>query len=187
MPGFPIHYQHLELAQTHIHRVSDAIQPLSSTSSCLQFFPASGSFPMSQFSSGGQSIGASASAPVLPVNIQDQFPLRLTGLISLQAKGLSKVLSNAIVQRHQFLSAQLSFFMVTSIHDKWEKKDILVYMEVCKEMFLLFNMLSRLVIAFLPRSKCLLILWLQSQSAVISEPKRMKSVTVSIVPPSICM
>ena len=76
-------------------------------SSCLQSFPASGSFPMSQFfTSGGQSIGASAS--VLPMNIQDWFPLGLTRLFSLQSKGLSLVFSNITVQKHQFFGTQLS-------------------------------------------------------------------------------
>ena len=75
-------------------------------SSCPQSFPASGSFPMSQlFTIGWQSIGASASALVLPMNIQDWFPLGLTGLISLQSKGLSKVFSNTTVQKHQLFSA----------------------------------------------------------------------------------
>ena len=93
--GFPVHQQLLELIQTHVHRVGDAIQPSHPLSvilfsSCLQPFPESGSFPMSQFfTSGGQSIGISASASVLPMNIQDRFPLGLTGLISLQSKRLS--------------------------------------------------------------------------------------------------
>ena len=78
-------------------------------SSGLQSFPASGSFPVSQFiTSGGQSIGVSASAPVLPVNIQDWFPLGWTGWISLLSKGLSRVFSNTTVQKHHFLGAQLS-------------------------------------------------------------------------------
>ena len=93
--GSPVHHQRLELAQTHIHRVSDAIQPSHSVipfSSCLQSFPASQSYPMSQFfPSGDQSIGVSASASVLPVNIQDRLPLELTGLLSLQSKGLSRL------------------------------------------------------------------------------------------------
>ena len=78
-------------------------------SSCLQSFPASESFPMSQFfTSDGHSIGASAS--VLSMNIQDWFPLGLTGLISLQSRELSRVFSNTTVQKHQFFSAQLSLF-----------------------------------------------------------------------------
>ena len=81
---------------------SSSVVPFSP---CLQFFPASGSFPRSQFfTSGGQCIGVSASASVLPVNIQDWFPLGLTGLISLQSKRLSRVLSNTTVQKHQFSS-----------------------------------------------------------------------------------
>ena len=77
--------------------------------SCPQSFPASGSFPLSQFfTSGGQSIGVSASASVFPMNIQDWFPLGLTGWISLQSKGLSRVFSNTTVPKHQFFGAQLS-------------------------------------------------------------------------------
>ena len=86
--------------------ISSSVVPFSS---CFQSFPASGSFPMSQFfASGGQSIGVSASASVLPMNIQDLFPLGWTGLISLQSKGLLRVFSNTIVQKHQFFSTQLS-------------------------------------------------------------------------------
>ena len=80
---------------------------------CLQSFPVSGSFQMSQFfTSGGQSIEVSASASVLPMNIQDWFPLGLTSLISLQFKGLSRVFSNTIVQKHQFFSTQLSLLEI---------------------------------------------------------------------------
>ena len=78
-------------------------------SSCLQSFPASGSFPVSQFfASGGQSIGVSALASVFPMNIQDWFPLGWTGWISLQSKGLSRVFSNTSVQKHKFFGTQLS-------------------------------------------------------------------------------
>ena len=86
--------------------ISSSVIPFSS---CLQSFPESGSFPGSLFfASGGQSIGASPSASVLPMNIQDWFPSGLTGLISLQSKGLSRVFSNTTVQKHQFFGAQLS-------------------------------------------------------------------------------
>ena len=86
-------------------------------SSCLRSFPASGSFPMSQFfMSGGQSTGASASALLLPMNIKDWFHLGLTGWISLQSKGLSRVFSNTTVQKHQFLSTQLSLQSNSHIH-----------------------------------------------------------------------
>ena len=139
--------------------ISSSVIPFS----CSQSFPASGSFPRSRFfSSGGQSIGASASTSVLPVNIQDWYPLRLAYLISLQSKGLLRVLSNTTVQKHQ--SSALNFHYsptLTSIHDYW-KKHTFIWNFVNKVMSLLFNMLSRLVIAFLPRNKHPLILWLQS-------------------------
>ena len=86
-------------------------------SSCLQSFPASGSFPRNHFfASGGQSIGVSASTSVLPMNIQDWFPFGLTSWISLQSKGLSRVFSNTIVQKHQFYSTQLSLWSNSHIH-----------------------------------------------------------------------
>ena len=89
--------------------------PVVHFSSYLQFFPESGSFPMSRlFESGGQSIGASASASVLPMNIQDWFPLGSTGLISLQSKGVSRVFSNTVAQKHQFFGTQPSLW---SNHD----------------------------------------------------------------------
>ena len=85
--------------------------------SSLQFFPPSGSFPISQLlASDGQSIGASASKSVLPMNIQDWFPLGLTGLISLQSKGLSRVFSNTTVQKHQFFGTQLYLWSNSHIH-----------------------------------------------------------------------
>ena len=94
--------------------ISSSVVPFSSH---LQSFPASGSFPMSQFfTSDGQSIGASASASVLPMNIQDWVPLGLTDWISLQSKGLSRVFSNTTVQKHQFFSAQLSLWSNFHIH-----------------------------------------------------------------------
>ena len=86
--------------------ISSSVIPISSS---LQSFPASGSFPRSQFfASGGQSIGLSASASVFPMNIQDPFPLGWTGWISLQSKGLSRVSSNTTVQKHQFFGTQPS-------------------------------------------------------------------------------
>ena len=94
--------------------ISSSVVPFSS---CPQSLPASESFPMSQFfTSGGQSIGISASASVLPKNIQDWFPLGLTGLISLQSKGLSRVFSNTTVQKHQFFGAQPSSQFNSHIH-----------------------------------------------------------------------
>ena len=111
-PGLPVHHQLPEFTQTHVHGISDAIQPSHSVipfSSHLQFSPGSGSFQMSQFfASGGQSIGVLASASVFPMNIKDWFPLGWTGWISLQPKGLSRVFSNTTVQKHQFFVTELS-------------------------------------------------------------------------------
>ena len=157
-------------------------------SSCLQSFPASGSFQMSQFfASGGQSIGVSASASVLPVNIQDWFPLEWTE--SLLQHHSSKA---SILQPSAFFIVQLSHpYMTTG-----KTVALTRWTFVGKVMSFLFNMLSRLVITFLPRSKCLFISWLQSPSTVILEPPKMRPATVSLflhlfchcftVSPSIC-
>ena len=134
---------------------------------------------MSQFfTSGGQSIGVSASTSVLPMNIQGWFPLGWTGWISLQPKGLSRVFSNTTVQKHQSSILQCSaFFMVQLSHPYMTTgKTIALTRQtfVGKIMSLLFNMPSMLIITFLPRSKRLLISWLQSLSAVILEPPKNK-------------
>ena len=112
MPGLPVHHQLPKFTQTHVHSqgshpaISFSVIPFSS---CPQSLPASGSFPMSQlFAWGGQSIGVSASASVPPMNTRDWSPLPWTGWFSLQCKGLSRVFSNTIVQKHQFYCAQLS-------------------------------------------------------------------------------
>ena len=144
---------------------------------------------MSQlFASGGQSIGVSVSTSVLPMNSQDWSPLGWTGWISLQSKGLSRVFSNTTVQKHQFLRHS-ALFIVQLWHPYMATGKAIALTRctlVDKVMSLLFNMLSRLVITFLPRSKRLLISWLQSPSAVILEPRKLKSATVSTVSPSIC-
>ena len=94
--------------------ISSSVVPFSS---CLQTFPTSGSFLMSQlFASGGQSIGASASSSVLPMNIQDWFPLGLTGLISLKSKGLSSIFFSTTVWKHQFFSTQPSLLSSSYIY-----------------------------------------------------------------------
>ena len=157
-------------------------------------FPASGSFPISQlFTSDGQSIGVSATASVLPLNIQDWFPLGWTGLISLFSclESLQGTLKS--LRQHRSLKASIllhsAFFIVQLAHPYMTTGKTIALTRwtfVGKVMSLLFNMLSRLVIAFLPRSKRLLISWLQSPSAVILEPPKIKSLTVSIVSPSIC-
>ena len=119
--GLPVHHQLPELTQTHVHGVHDAIQPSHPLSSpaplAFSLSQHQGSFPMSQiFASGGQSIGASASASVLPMNIQNWFFLGLTGLISLQSKGLWRIFSNTTVQKHKFFGAQPSLWSKTPIH-----------------------------------------------------------------------
>ena len=137
--------------------ISSSVIPISS---CLESFPASD----------GQSIGVSTSASVLPMNIQGWFPLGWTGWVSLQSKGLSKVFSNTTVKSRNSLA--LSFLYgqtLTSIHDHWKNHSIGWQTFVGKVMSLLFNILSRLFIAFLPMSKFLLISWLQSPSEVIFE------------------
>ena len=122
------------------------------------------------------------------MNIQDWFPLGLTGLITLQFKGFSRFSSPA-PQFKGINSLVLSLFyfpVLISIHDYWKKHSFDYKCYVSKAVSLIFNMLSGFVIAFLPRSKHLLISWLRSPSRVILQPKKIKSVTVSIVSPSIC-
>ena len=134
------------LSQWHHPIFSSSI---ASFSSCPQSFPASGSFPMSQF-------GASASASVLPLNIQGWFPLGLTGLISSLTKGLSRVFSNTAVWKHQFFSTQPSWWSnshICQLVTTGKTTALPIQTFVCKMMSLLFNTLSRFVIAFLPRSK----------------------------------
>ena len=125
-PGCPVLHYLLEFAQTHIHWVDDAIQPSFATpfSSCLQSFPASGSFPVSWlFTSDGQSIGTSAL--VLPMNIQCWCPLELTTLISLLSKGLSRVFSSTTIWKHQFFGAQPSLWSNSHIHnDYWKNHSL---------------------------------------------------------------
>ena len=136
------------------------------------------------FTSGDQNIGASASASVLPVSIQGLFPLRLTGLILL-----SEGLSSTTLPRHQFFGALPSFFMVqvSQLYVATGKTIALtIWTFVSKVMSLLFNTLSQFVIAFLPRSSCLLISWLQSPFAVILKPKKRKSVTAFAFSFSVC-
>ena len=178
-PGLPVHHQLLEFTQTHVHQVSDAIQsshPLIPFSSCPQSLPASESFPMSQlFPWGGQSTGVSALASFLPKKSQGWSPSEWTGWNSLSSKGLSRVFSNTTVQKHQFFCAQLSSQSNSHIHTWPQEKTALTRRTlVSKVMSLLLNILSKLVITFLARSKHLLISWLQSPSAVILEPPKIK-------------
>ena len=147
--------------------------PLSSAtlvSFCLQSFPASMSFPVSWlFVSGGQNIEASASASVFPMNVQGWFPLGLTGLISLQDSQES-----SLAPQFRGINSSVLCLLhgptLTSVNDYWKTMALTIRTFVGKVMSLLFNMLSRFVIAFLPRSKCLLNSQLQSSSTVILEP-----------------
>ena len=177
--GFPVLHYHLEFPRIHVHWVRDAIP----VSFCHQSFPASESFPMSQlFALGGQITGASAS--VLPGNIQSWFPLGLSNLISLQSKGLSRVFSNITVQKASILQHS-AFFMLQLSHPYMTTgKTTALTIQTCvgKVMSLLFNTLSRFIIALLPRSKCLLVSWLQSPSAVTLEPGKIKPDTASTFP-----
>ena len=154
-PGFPVLYRLPEFSQTHVHWISNTIQTSHPLSSPPASFPASGAFPVSQlFASHGYSIGAS----VLPMNIQCGFPLGVTGLISLLSKGLSRVFSSTTVQKHHFLITQP--FLWSNSHVCTGKTIAsTIRISVSKVMSLLLNMFSRLVIAFLPRNKCLLISW----------------------------
>ena len=191
MPGLPVHHQLLEFTQTHVHQVSDAIQPFHPVvpfSSCSQSPPASGSFPMSQLSGwGGQSIGVSALASVLQKNTQDWLSFRMDWLDLLAVQGTLKSLLQhhsskaSILRLSAFFTVQLSYpYMTTGKTIALTRRTF-----VGKVTSLLFNMLSRLVITLLPRSKRLLISWLQSASAVILEPQKIKSDTVSTVSPFI--
>ena len=160
--------------------ISSSVVPFSS---CPQSFPPSGSFQRSQlFSSGVQNIGISASTSVLPMNTQDWSPL-MDWLDLLAVQGtLTSLLQHhsskaSIFWHSAFFTVQLSHLYMTT------GKTIALtrWTFVGKVMSLIFNMLSRLVITFLPRNKCLLISWLQSPSAVILEPRKINSATVSTV------
>ena len=161
MPGFPVHDQLPEPTQIHVHCIGDTIQPsVIPFSSCFQSFPTSGSFLMSQFFiSGGQNIGVSVSASVLPMNIQDWFPLGWIGWITLQSKGLSRVFSNTTVQKHQFFSAQPSLwsnsYIHTTLHHAGKTIALTRWNFVGNVMSLLLNMLSRLVTTFFQRASVL--------------------------------
>ena len=154
----------------------ESVMPTSHLIIChpllLLLLLASVSFPMSQlYALAGQSIWVSASASVLPMNTQDWSPLGWTGWIPLQSKGLSRVFYKTAVEKHLFFSTQLLHSPTfTSIYDHWKTIALIRRTFVGKVMSLLFNMLSRLVITSLSRSKCLLISWLQSPSAVILWP-----------------
>ena len=179
-PGLPVHNQLPEFTQTHVHRVSDAIQPSHPLPSPSPPAPNPSQHQslfkwVNFFAWGGQSTGGSALASFLPKNSQGWSPSEWTGWISLQSKGLSRVFSTS--QFKSINSSVLSLLhspTLTSIHDYWKTIALTRRIFVGKVMSLLLNMLSRLVITFLPRSKRLLISWMQSPSAVILEPPKNK-------------
>ena len=192
MPGFPIHHQLPELTQTHVNRAGDAIQPSHPLST-----PSPPAFNLSQYQGLFQWVGSSHQvAKSIEVSASDQsfqwifrlISFRIDWLDLLAVQGTLK----SLLQHHSSKASILwhsDFFIVQCLcpHMTTGKTIALTRRTfVGKVMFLLFNMLSRLVIAFLPRNKHLLISWLQSPSAVILEPKKIKSVTVYIVSPSIC-
>ena len=122
-PAFLVHQQFMEITQTHVHWVYDAILPShplwSPTPPAFNLFQHQGLFQWSKFfASGGRSIGVSASVSALPMNIQDWIPLGWTSWNSLQSKGFSRVFSNTTVQKHQFFSIQLSLESNSHIH-RW--------------------------------------------------------------------
>ena len=168
-------------AQVHVHCIGDAIQPsnplLPSSPSAVNLSQHQCCFLVSwPFTSGGQSIGASVS--VLLMSFQSWVPLRFTGLISLLAKGLSWVFSSTTVQKHQFFGFLPSLWFASHNHMTTGSTITQTIWNFVRKWCLW----SRFVVAFLPRSNCLLISWLQSQSRVILEPKKRKSVTGSIFP-----
>ena len=190
-PGLAVHHQLPESTQTHVHWVSDTIQPshpLLSPSVCPQSFPASGLFKWVNC--------LHQVAEVLEIQLQHQSFQWTPGLTSftmdwLDLLGAQETLKS-LLQHHSSKSSLLqhsaSFSVQLSHQYTTTEKTIALtkWTFVGKPMSLLFNMLSRLVITFLARSKCLLISWLQSPSAVILEPPKIKSATVSTISPSIC-
>ena len=186
MLGFPVHHQLPEPAQTHVHRVGDTIQP-----SHPLLFP---------FSSCLQSFTVFSSESVLHIKWPKYWSFspsnENSGLISFRMDWLDLLAVQetlkSLLQHHSSKASVLrcsAFFTVQLLYPYMTTGKTIVLTRwtfVDKVMSLLFNMLSRLVKAFLPRSKCLLISWLQSPSAVILEPRKIKSATVSTVSPSVC-
>ena len=191
--GFPVLHYLPEFAQVHVHWVCDATQP-SHLLPPLSPFAFSLSHPQGLFQ---WVVCFQQVTKVLEfqfqisssVNFQGWCPLELTGLISLQAKGLSRILSSTTIQKHQFFGTQISLWSnphMDHVHDNWKDHSLTIWTSVGNVMSLLFNALSRFVITCLLRSKCLPILWLQSPSALILEPSKGKSVPASTFSPSIC-
>ena len=190
-PGFPVLHYLPEFDQIHVHWVHDAIQPsytLSPSSpSVLSLSQHQDLFQWLCSLCWYPSIGASASASVLPMNIHGWFPWELIDLISLLSKDSQE--SSPTPQFKNINSLALSLLFIVQLSHLYmttgKTTALTIWTFVSKVMSLLFNMLSRFVTALLPRSKCLLISWVQSPSAVILDPKKRKSVTASTFSPSI--
>ena len=192
MPGVPVHHQRPEHTQIHVHWVSDAIQPSHPLSS---LYPPA--FNFSQHQGLSQWVSSSHQVTkVLEFQLQHQSyqwtlgtdPL-LEGLVGSPCSPRDSQESSPTPQFESINSLALSFLYsatLTSAHDYWKNHSLDETDFGGKVMSPLFHMLSRLVITFLPRSKCLLISWLQSPSAVILEPPKIKFLTVSIVSPATC-
>ena len=186
-PGFPVHHKLPELIQNHVHRVGGAIQPfhplLSPSPPAFSHSQHQGLF---QWLSSSHQVAKywSLSFSIGPSNeYSGPISFRIDWLDLLAVQRTLK----SLLQHHSSIICPLAFFIVRSyIRNNWKAKALTRRAFVGKVMSLLFNMLSRLVITLLPRSKRLLISWLQSPSAVILEPKKVKFVTISIVSPSIC-
>ena len=185
-PGFSVHHQLLELTQNHVHRVSDAIQPSHPLSP-----PSPPAFNLSQHQVFSNESVLHVRWPkywrftISPSNEYSgliSFRMDSLGLLAVQGT-LKSLLQNhsskaSVLRCSAFFIVQLSYPYMTTGKTRALTRQTFVG----KVMSLLFNMPSRLVITFVPRSKCLLISWLQSPSAVVLEPKKIKSLTVSIVP-----
>ena len=180
IPGLPVHHQLQESTQTHVYWVGDTIRPSNPLSS-----PSPPALNLSQHQGLFHWVilllrwpkYLSFSFSLSPSNEYSGFiSHRIDWFDVLAIKGLSRVFSNTIVQKHQFFGTQLSFgSTLICIHDYWKNNSFDRWTFVGKVTSLLFNMLSRFVIAFLPRSKHLLVSWLQSPPPVILESKKIKS------------
>ena len=191
-PGFPVHHQLPELTQIHVHHVGDAIQPsLPLLSPSLPAFNLSQHEGLFQWVSSSRQV-AKAWSFSFSISRSNEY----SGLISFRMDWLDLLAVQetlkSLLQHHSSKASvpwRSVFFIVQLSHPYMTSGKTIAMIRqtfVGNVMSLLFNMLSRLVIAFLPRSKCLLISWLQSPSEVILEPPKIKSVTVSIVSQSIC-
>ena len=185
-PGLPVHHQLLEITQTHVHWVGNAIQPSHPLSS-----PSSPAFNLSQHQGLFKWVSSSYKvAKGLEFQLQHQSSNEHSELIFFRMEWLDLLAVQGTLQHHSSKASILllsAFFIVQLSHPYMTTGKTIAFTRrtfVDKVMSLFFNMLSRLVITFLPRSKHLLISWLQSPSAVIFEPPKIKSVTVS---PSICV